>query len=105
MKATQINPDLQNEFEDVAKLEAGSTIFITGVDFGETPKQKLACATIQLKDGSKRFTTGAKVLGQLRSDFYQNLITEAVKQGDALEVKVESVEANTGRQMLSLNIY
>lgn len=105
MKATQINPDLQNDFEDVAKLEAGNTILITGVEFGETPKQKLSCATITLQDGSKRFTTGAKVIGQLRSEFYANLIRDAVKQNDALEVKVETVKANTGRDMLSLNIY
>ena len=105
MRATQIDPSISKDFEDVPNLQKDESLCITGTEFGNTKDKNLPYVLITLKDRSKRFTTGAKVIGQLRSDFYQKLISKAVDQKDGLDVRSETVKANTGRDMLSINIF
>jgi len=106
MKATELNPNLKQEFENTPSLKVGA-LKIFGVEFGTSKKRSLPYALITKdRNGSKLITTGKTVIGQLKSDFYQNLIKQAIDQKSYLEVNVEEVKAvPSGRPMLKLNIF
>ena len=107
MRATQIDPSISKDFEDVPNLQKDESLCIVGTEFGNTKDKNLPYVLITLKDRTKRFTTGAKVIGQLKSDFYQKLINEAVAKNSGLDVLSETVKANIApfRDMLSINIF
>ena len=99
--------DIDGTFERSTPLKAGDHISIQSCKEKHVEEVQASCVEIQTTEGL-RHSFGKTIIGQLKSDYYQNAIKAGQEKdaSDGVEFWVVEKEAEgTGRMMLALSMY